>query len=70
MVLRPPHLNSFEFVLVSALRAQQLRAGSVPRLGGEHSTSTMAQMEVAGGRVARSDTDPSVESPRQAGWQI
>ena len=55
MVIRPPHLNAYEFVVVSALRAQQLLAGCTPLLPGEHSAATMAQMEVAGGYVAASD---------------
>jgi len=67
MVSRPVHLNAYEFVAVSALRAQQLRAGCIPRLEGLHSPSTMAQMEVAAGRVARATAeDPG---PKQCGWQ-
>lgn len=68
MVNRPSHLNAFEFVVVSALRAQQLLAGSVPRKEGVHTASTMAQMEVADGCIARMDDDAS--APRQRGWQI
>ena len=55
MVTRPVHLNAYEFVVVSALRAQQLLAGCTPRLDGDHNATTMAQMEVAAGRVARAD---------------
>jgi len=53
MVTRPIHLNAYEFVAVAALRAKQLVAGCTPRLEGDHSAATMAQMEVAAGRVAR-----------------
>jgi len=53
MIVRPVSLNAYEFVVVAALRARQLMAGCVPRLAGEHTPSTMAQMEVADGRVAR-----------------
>lgn len=67
MVNRPVHLNAYEFVAVSALRAQQLLAGCVARVEGEHSAATMAQMEVAAGRVTRS-TDGAAE-PKQCGWQ-
>jgi DNA-directed RNA polymerase subunit K/omega len=66
MVTRPLHLNAYEFVAMSALRAQQLRAGCIPRLEGEHSAITMAQMEVAAGRVTRAGPD---EGPLQCGWQ-
>ncbi|HEY5617274.1 MAG TPA: hypothetical protein VIK60_04975 [Vicinamibacterales bacterium] len=68
MVIRPPHLNAYEFVVVSSLRAKQLLAGCVARLEGPHNAATMAQMEVAAGRVVRADG--ASESPRQCGWQI
>lgn len=69
MTLRPVHLNAFEFVVVSALRAQQLLAGCTPRLPGTCRATTMAQMEVADGRVARDGSDPPA-GPRQCGWQL
>lgn len=52
MIVRPPHMNAYEFVVLAALRAQQLLSGCVPRLPGEHSAAMMAQMEVASGCVA------------------
>jgi acyl-coenzyme A thioesterase PaaI-like protein len=67
MVTRPADVNAYEFVVLSALRAQQLLKGCIPRLEGVHGAPTMAQMEVAGGCVIRADA--SVESPRQCGWQ-
>ena len=51
MVNRPVNFKAYEFSVVCALRAQQLLAGCTPRLPGEHSASTMAQMEVAAGCV-------------------
>jgi DNA-directed RNA polymerase subunit K/omega len=69
MVPRPATYNPYEFVTVSALRAKQLLAGCTPRLEGQHSPATMAQMEVAAGRVAKADA-AAVESPRQYGWQL
>jgi DNA-directed RNA polymerase subunit K/omega len=68
MVSRPVHMNSFEFVLISALRAQQLLAGCVSRKEGAHNASTMAQMEVADGCVVRAMDEAS--APRQCRWQI
>lgn len=53
MVIRPVHMNAYEFVVVSALRAKQLLAGCVARLDGSHNAATMAQMEVAAGHVVR-----------------
>ena len=52
MITRPVHFNAFEFVAVSTLRAQQLLKGCTPRLDGDHSAATMAQMEVAAGLVS------------------
>ena len=58
MVNRPYQMEAFEYVVVSVLRAQQLMKGCVPRLEGEHKAITMAQMEVAGGKIART-ADPT-----------
>lgn len=69
MTVRPAHLNAYEFVVVSALRAQQLMAGCTPRLPGIHSASTMAQMEVAGGCITRADVEAPAGAP-QRGWQL
>lgn len=69
MVTRPIHMNAYEFVAVSALRAKQLLAGCMPRIEGDHSAATMAQMEVAAGRVARGD-DTNATPSRQCGWQL
>ena len=69
MVIRPVGVNPFEFVVVAALRAQQLLAGCVPRVEGPHAPATMAQMEVAGGRVARS-ADGATVTPRQCTRQL
>jgi len=68
MVTRPIHLNAYEFAVVCSLRAQQLLAGSTPRLAGDHSATAMAQMEVAAGFIERADGETSV-APRQCGWQ-
>ena len=68
MITRPANTNPYEFVVVAALRAQQLLAGCVPRLPGDHGAATMAQMEVAGGHVTRADVN--TPSPRQCGWQL
>ena len=67
MVTRPAHLNAYEFVALSALRAQQLLAGCTPRLEGEHSAAMMAQMEVAAGFVTRATAAEA--GPIQCVWQ-
>ena len=67
LVTRPPTTNAYEFIVISALRAQQLLGGCTPRLPGEHNAMVMAQMEVAAGHVTRAaSTD---EAPLQCGWQ-
>jgi len=70
VITRPIHLNAYEFVVVAALRAQQLLAGCTPRIAGDHSVATMAQMEVAEGRVARAGVSTAAGEPRQCGWQL
>ena len=69
MVTRPKDYNRYEFAVVSALRAKQLLAGCTARVGGDHSASTMAQMEVANGHVVRSG-DEAPAPPRQCEWQL
>jgi DNA-directed RNA polymerase subunit K/omega len=59
VVTRPYQMNAFEFVVVSALRAQQLMKGCIPRLEGTHKAITMAQMEVSAGEIAREVADPT-----------
>lgn len=68
MIVRPRHINPYEFVVVAALRAQQLLAGSTARLPGDHSAAAMAQMEVAEGCVTRSQ--PGNAEPPQCTWQL
>ena len=54
MIHRPTGMSSFEFVVLSGLRAAQLTRGCVPRIdGGIHKIATMAQMEVAGRHIVR-----------------
>lgn len=69
MVIRPATYNSYEFVVIAALRAKQLLSGCVPLVPGDHSAATTAQMEVAAGRVVRTAVDLS-NSPRQCLWQL
>ena len=64
MVSRPINLNAYEFVALSALRAQQLLAGCTPRLEGHHNAATMAQMEVAAGCVTRADGTTAAPTPQ------
>lgn len=67
MVTRPVDVNAYEFIVLCALRAQQLLSGCTPRQPGEHAATVMAQMEVAAGSVVRAD--PTSDAPRQCIWQ-
>jgi DNA-directed RNA polymerase subunit K/omega len=69
MVNRPREYNSYEFVVVSSLRAKQLLAGCVAHVEGEHTAAVKAQMEVAGGHIGRT-ADDLPPTPRQCEWQL
>jgi DNA-directed RNA polymerase subunit K/omega len=51
MIRRPTEMGKFEFAVAAGLRAAQLVRGCVPRVEGDHSTATFAQLEVAEGKV-------------------
>ena len=53
MVERPAQWNAYEFVVVASLRAHQLMGGCLPRVAGTHKATTIAQMEVSAGKIAR-----------------
>ncbi|MGE0590960.1 MAG: DNA-directed RNA polymerase subunit omega [Vicinamibacterales bacterium] len=54
MLIRPPQMGAYEFVVVASLRAHQLMAGSVARVPSIGQKATMtAQREVRDGLVAR-----------------
>ena len=53
MVQRSMVSNAFEFVAVAALRTQQLQRGCIQRVPGDHKFTTLAQMEIVAGKVAR-----------------
>ena len=61
VVVRPPTgMNAYEFVVMSALRAQQLMQGCVALVEGDHKPTVLAQMEISMGRIGRAtETDPS-----------
>jgi DNA-directed RNA polymerase subunit K/omega len=57
MIHRPATANSFEFVIVSALRAVQLMRGCTPGLAASSKAVVTAQREVAAGMVKGSMRD-------------
>jgi DNA-directed RNA polymerase subunit K/omega len=68
MVQRSMLSNAFEFVAVAALRTQQLQRGCVQRVPGNHKFTTLAQMEIVAGKVARTlaVADVAVNEPPTA----
>ena len=66
---RPVGYNSYEFVVVSSLRAKQLLAGCVSHVTGDHTSAIKAQMEVRDGHVVRC-ADGAAPAPRQCEWQL
>lgn len=52
MIFRTSEMTGFEFARIAALRAAQLVRGCTPRVSGHHSPATMAQREVAEGKVS------------------
>ena len=53
MVHPPAEMSSFEFVVLCGLRAAQLVRGCSPRVQGDHKRITIAQLEVASGKIVR-----------------
>ena len=50
--------NSFEFVILAALRVRQLVDGCTPRVEGEGKRTTIAQREIRAGKITK--IDPSI----------
>jgi len=51
MVKRPSGMNAFEFVVLSALRAEQLHRGCTPRVEQSPKVAVTAQHEIAERKV-------------------
>jgi DNA-directed RNA polymerase omega subunit len=64
MIDRSKLPSSFEFVVTAGARARQLLAGSTPRVAvADRKKTTVAQEEVATGRVDKLEITPSVTTP-------
>jgi hypothetical protein len=53
VVHHPASIGTFEFVIISSLRAAQLMRGCAPRLVSTHKRTVTAQLEVAAGAIVR-----------------
>jgi DNA-directed RNA polymerase subunit K/omega len=62
MVKRPPDMNAFEFVVLSALRAAQLQRGCTPRVVESAKVGVTAQQEVAERKVLPSRRTDGIQS--------
>jgi DNA-directed RNA polymerase subunit K/omega len=58
---RPYDSNAYEFVVIASRRAHQLMAGCIPLMTGVHKATTMAQMEVAAGKIVRIPATSTVD---------
>jgi DNA-directed RNA polymerase subunit K/omega len=63
MIFDHAELGKFEFVRLSALRAEQLIRGCTPRVATGHKLTTTAQREVMAGRVASVRRDLKSDTP-------
>jgi DNA-directed RNA polymerase subunit K/omega len=53
MVKRPDGMNTFEFIVLSGLRAAQLKRGCTPRVQQSQKVAVTAQHEIAERKVLR-----------------
>jgi DNA-directed RNA polymerase subunit K/omega len=63
MINRSPLANAFEFVIIAALRTQQLQRGCIQRVLGTHKFTTLAQMEIVAGKVERMPATAAIQPP-------
>lgn len=54
MLIPHPGIPTFEFIVLSSLRAAQLMRGSIPRVDASHKRMVIAQLEVAAREIQRS----------------
>jgi DNA-directed RNA polymerase subunit K/omega len=66
MVKRPDGMNAFEFVVLSALRAAQLRRGCTPRVEQSPKITVTAQHEVAERKVQAASAGAEPIAPASA----
>ncbi len=69
MIQRPPGVGAFQFVILAKLRAAQLMRGCLPRVEGPFKATTLAQIEVAQGKVTQL-VDPPPEGAAPVPEQV
>lgn len=65
MIRRPDGFGAFQFATLAGLRATQLARGCAPRVIGGHNTASIAQMEVAAGKIEAAVTTVIVTPDRR-----
>jgi DNA-directed RNA polymerase subunit K/omega len=60
VIQRPSDMGKFQFVVLASLRVVQLTRGCTPRVTGIHKRTTVAQLEVAQGKVIEDATPVSL----------
>lgn len=60
MIKRPDHISTFEFAVLSGLRAAQLYRGCAPRVEPSAKIAITAQQEVAERKVRRATAEDPV----------
>ena len=51
LIVRPPGIGAFEFVILAGLRTAQLMRGCLPRIDSGHKPTITAQLELSSGKV-------------------
>jgi hypothetical protein len=51
LIVRPPGIGAFEFVILAGLRTAQLMRGCLPRIDSGHKATITAQLELSSGKV-------------------
>lgn len=59
-----PGIGTFEFIVLSSLRAAQLMRGCTPRVTATNKRMVIAQMEVAAGEIVRAPNLPAPAGTR------
>lgn len=63
-MIQHPGIGTFEFIILSSLRAAQLMRGCTPRIPTTHKRMMTAQLEVAAGEIVRSPPTVPPMGPR------
>lgn len=63
-MIQHPGIGTFEFIVLSSLRAAQLMRGCTPRISAPNKRMVIAQLEIAAGEIRRSPVPDPLEVKR------